>query len=259
MSSFDYFRLQGTVDELIKRQSSKSQQNKDWRLVNILPTNLEIWKQKNWDDKTTFVEKILGRETLIFPSHSFEEGDHLYVYFRTSSNTLIPFLEPYIVKGFLRDIKIGASVYRSTSGHLQVQASNWDMRGITLHNKIKVPLDVFYKGNLVAQLSANDGMSILGGSSSSLYFDNGREGLNFMDEISFSYSLPGLYDKEIFSIVLDDIHAQDVHLGVIQGGYNGPAPDTFAYSVNKPVWTGITYYVPTGRYNSRKTNPLAPF
>jgi len=257
--SFDYFHLRGTIDEVLRAQSAKNQCSKEWKIINMLPTNLELWSEKKWTGTAEPLTKIKARETLVFEPNKFSDGDQLYTYFRTPQGKLIPFLEPCSLRCIWKNVKLGAVVYRSTGGHLGEQASNWDMRGITLHNKMRIPLNVFYKGRLAAQISAYDGMSYMGGSASTVYFDNDRQGLNMWDKLTFSYSVPGLMNKELFTVTLDDVQMQDVHIGEVQGGETGPDPDTAAYSVDRPVWTGITYYIPTGRYNSRMTNPLAPF
>jgi hypothetical protein len=260
----DYTKLLSTIDEVMHRTSAVSQRNDNWRLVNMLPTDLDLWLEKRFEETTAFFESIKARETLIIDHWRIEDGDKLYVSFRTEDGRQIPFLEPYTFHDFSKTVNIGASVYRSTDGHLQTQASFWDMRGMWLENKIRVPLDIYYTPRkhglpirrLVAQVSANDGMNYMGGSSSSIYFDNNREGLNFGDELSFGYSV-GSTPKILYTVVLNDNYIQKIQIGAIQGCCSPPEPDTFAYSVDEPVWTGITYYVPTGNYETRKTNPYA--
>jgi len=255
--NFDYFHLRGTMDDVLRDRSARMQAGDEWTITNMLPTRLELWVEKRWSGDPKPFASIGPRETLKYSPSTFGNGDQLYTYY-ISENGKIPFLRPYVFRDIWKNIRLGDVTYRSTDGHLQTQASNWDMRGVWLHNKTAVPLDIYYKGRLAAQVFANDNMNYLGGSASSVYFDNDRQGLDFMDTITIKYSLPGK-SVYLYTIYLNDIQAQSINLGDVDGGIRGPDPDTFAYSVDRPVWTGITYYVPTGRYNTRATNPLAPF
>ena len=172
---------------------------------------------------------------------------------------LIPFMQPYTIQSWQKDIRLGAVTYDTTDGHNITQASNWDMRGIWIRNRLPFPLDVYYKGNLMTQVFSYNGLEYMGGGASTIYFDNDRRGLNFMDEITFRYSLPGEKGKVLFSVVLDDEMCNEMFVGVVSGGIRGPDPDNAIYRINEPSYTGITYYVPIGGYESRATNPYAPF
>lgn len=257
--SVENFRLRGTQDDILRQRSAQAQRLNKWVLINMLPNHLVIYHQP-YLQEANYLTDLQSRQTLEYPYDKFGDRDVLYVFVRDESGKLHLFLEPYVMWNIWRMIQIGTVGYRSTDGHLQTQASNWDMRGVMLHNKTRFPLDVYYKGNLVAQMYAYDGMTYLGGSAASVYFDNDRQGLNFGDELTFRYSLPGEGNsKFLYSITLDDTQAQDIHIGDITGGIRGPDPDNAVYRVNEPVFTGITYYRPVGRYNSIATNPYAPF
>ena len=262
--AFDYFHLNSTIGDDLRKNSTQSQENKVWTIINILPIKLHLYREVAWTEEIIDLGIIQGRSKILFSPAQFNDGDKLLVVYEqsntsTSSNKeIIPFFEPYTLRPFYKDIYLGAVEYRSSDGHLQVQASNWDLRGVNLHNKLLVPIDVYYKGNLVVQMYGNDGMTYLGGSAATVYFDNNREGLNFGDALTFKLSLPN-DNTELFTVTIDDIHCQEIYIGTISCNFVGPNPDTFAYSVDRDVWTGITYYKPIGGYRTSPTNPYAPF
>ena len=159
-----------------------------------------------------------------------------------------------ILLGRNKDIRIGAVTYDTTDGHGILQTSNSDIRGITIKNCLPIPLDIYYKGNLIAQVFGYNGLGYKGGGASTIYFDNDRRGLNFMDEITFKYSLPGKEGKCLFSVILDDEMCNEMFVGVVSGGFLGPDPDNSIYSVDEPTYNGVTYYISNGNYESVATN-----
>jgi hypothetical protein len=235
-------------------KSIKLMVNTLWTIQNLLPIPLVLYKKSMAKGQMQRISVIDPRGTLKYPHNFFTDGDVLFTFYSDSmSHTLTPVLQPYLMRNTLRNIRLGTVEYSSTDGHLQTQASNWDMRGVWLHNKIGIPIDIFYKGNLVAQLHAYDGQNYLGGSRSSIYFDNDREGLDFMDSIEFRLSTPRFDFAKMFSINLTDIECQVIFIGTVSAGTKGPLPDFSVYRVDKPVLTGIPYYKPTGQYNSIST------
>lgn len=261
--SNDFLNLAWENGDVLRYQSSLNQANAKWKLINMLPTKLELWTKKEFSDKVNFLSKIKPHQTLHFHPSKISGGEELFVYYRhkdkNGKENLIPFMEPFTMRNWSKDIRIGAVVYSSTDGHGIVQASNWDMRGIWIRNKMPIPLDIYYKGNLMAQVFGYNGTNYIGGGASTIYFDNDRRGINFMDEIVFKYSLPGKEGKFLFSVVVDDEQCNEMLVGVVSAGFRGPNPDNSIYRIDEPDYTGITYYVPNGDYTSVATNPFAPF
>lgn len=263
----DYMHLRGQTDDVLRHQLAISQADRDWTIINMLPTKLVLWLEHYEDRVPCFFAEIEPNQTLKFPPNALADHDRLLVYYKhtegysrtAGDGTLIPFLQPHTIRAMWKTIRLGAVTYSSEGGQSEVQASHWDLRGIWLRNKLPIPLDVYYKGRLAAQLGGYNGMSYLGGGGSEVYFDNGREGLNFMDELIFRYSLPGEKAKYLFSVTIDDEQCLAMNIGVISAGMIGPDPDNAIYRVHKPVFTGITFYRPIGRGNSVATNPNAPF
>lgn len=258
---FDYRHLRGTNGDVLREKSKAFQQNKEWLLINKTPTSLHLYLEKWQSGNPQFFTILAPREKRKFSPETFQDRDQLYTYAQFPGTDLIPFLEPYMFREIHREVLLGAVEYNSLGGHVQEQASHWDVRGIWMKNMMNVPLNVYYKGNLAAQIGAEDGMSYMGGGSSQIYFSNGREGLNYGDVISFTYSLPRSNGGEVklFDVTIDDEQTLNVKIGTVSGGMTPPNPDNSIYMVDRPVHTGITFYRPTGSYNTRPTNPYAPF
>ena len=255
---FDYHHLRGLNGDVLRAVSATNQSQSLWTIKNMLPNDLVLWVEKYLSEYPKYFTTIKAQETLKFPSNTFSNRDQLYTYIRVGGR-LYPFLQPYMFRDIWRTIRLGAVTYDSEDGHGIVQASNWDMRGVWIHNRLPFPLDIYYRGLLVAQVSGYNGIGYMGGGASSVYFDNSREGLDFNDEIEFRYSLPGVEGKKIFSVKIDDEQCMSMYVGVVSGGMWGPNPDNAVYRVDKPSYTGITFYVPISGYHSRPTNPRAPF
>ena len=229
----------------------------------MLPVPFDLYKEDIMG-KVVQIRSIGANQRIRFAPSMFHDGDSLITVIQAGALPGIdklPFLEPITLNSSIKSIRLGAVTYdnANSSGQYLDHSTHWDMPGVWIVNKMRVPINIFYKGNLVAQLYADDGMNYLGGSASSLWFSNDREGLDFGDELKFSFAIPGWERKYLFTVPIDDNFAQTIYVGSVAAGMVGPPPDTYAYSVDQPVWTGITYYLPIGRGNTRATNPLAPF
>ena len=252
--SFEYSRLRDTNGDVLRNISAEMQRDVPWTLKNMLPVKLELWLEKYQSGDPRPFGILDEFETKVFPPSTFSVRDQLFTYIRVHGK-LYPLLEPYMFRDIWKTVRLGAVTYDSGAGHSVVQASNWNMRGVWIHNRIRVPLDIYYKGNLVAQVSAYNGIEYMGGGASSIYFDNNREGLNFEDEIEFRSSVPG-HNKKLFSVTLDDQQCTQMYVGTVSGGLWGPNPDNAVHRVHKPVFTGVGFYVPAGGYRTRLTDSL---
>lgn len=256
--NFNYRHLRGQNSDILQEVSAISQISVSWKIINMLPTKLVLWVEKYLSGEPKYFATIEPHAVLEYPPNTFSDQDQLYTYINISGK-LYPFLQPYTFREIWKTIRLGAATYSSEDGHAIVQSIHWAMRGVWIHNRIAYPLDVYYKGNLVAQVGGYNGIEYMGGGNSSVYFTNSREGLNLGDEIEFKYSLPGTEGKRLFSVILNDNSCVSIYVGVVSGGFRGPDPDNAVYRIDKPSYTGITYYENIDGYSTKATNPRAPF
>jgi len=280
----DYLSLRNQNGDTQRHLSVAAQRTSPWELINMLPVLVEIWVSRvqfhtqpqpnEPESPPVYVSSLIPNQRQKLPFTTLTEGDTLYVCVRDNTNTLLPLLQPYTVRNIWRAITLGSVEYSSDGGHNEVQASNWDLRGVWIKNRAFVPLNIYYKGRLAAQVFAHNGIGYMGGGASDVYFDNDREGLKFGDKIEFSFSVKGLEDKRMVAI-LDDTQALTVFVGKISGGdfkqgvhsdtarvglYAsawGPEPDFGVYRIAQPSFSGLTYYF-SGKeqYRTYPTNPM---
>jgi len=250
--SFDHQKLRTTYSNSQRELSAKYQVNDPYILQNLTPSVVTVL-YSSYKDQDCYPKPLTTIQPFSIqkvPPTSLSEGDTLFVSTKSSSGN-IPLMETYTVREFWKHIRIGAITYGSLSGRNEVMASNWDMRGVMIRNRLTVPLNVHYKGRLVAQMYGYSGIEYMGGGGSSLYFDNDREGLNMFDEIYFSYTIDGKtypYTKA----VLNDVQTREIFVGVISGGFWGPTNDSGVYKVDDPVYTGIVRFEQTAeQYRTR--------
>ncbi len=252
--SFTHNHLRSMNGDVQRQMAKISSRNHQWVLKNMLPSDLTLFCEKEGSGTPKFLTILNSHKTISFPPNTFADRDQLYVFIKQDGK-LILFTEPYMFREIWKNIVIGAATYNSDSGNGGVHATHWDMRGVWLNNFLRVPIDVYYKNSLVAQIGAYDGLTYHGGGSSSIYFDNSREGLDLGDKLVFRYN-NGL---RMFDIVLDDEQALSIDIGKVSGGQWGPSPDNASYRLGNYSYTGITYYDSISGYTSRKTNPYAPY
>lgn len=271
--SFQYRRLASTVGDELRHASTVAQKNVIWKFNNKLPSDFHLYMKPGStlmvNDIVYDMGKLPGDGTLKFAADTFKTGDLLIVLFKhLDQNDLAAgyknyqAMQPYSLREFQKEINIGDAVYTGQGHSPSEYLSPFNaLPGVWIHNKLLFPLNIYYEGHLVSQLGAYDGMTYLGGSRATIWFDNQRMGLGFESPITFAYSIPESEGTSefLYTVFLFDNKMRNISVGVINGNPDGPPPDTVAYSIDKPVHTGITYYIPTGNGQSRATNPYAPF
>ena len=244
----EYHSVSGTIDDVLRERSKVSQLHSKWILNNTLPFTINVYLNKAWSNYHKVFTTLKSHEKKEFNANLLQEKDVLYATHKNYEGKEVPLMESYEIKGYWKNICFGIVKYTSEIG-TRYHVSHADIGGVWLHNRMQIPLEIHYKGNLVAQICENDGLNYLGGSASSVYFDNSREGLRFMDELTIYSSL---HKKKLYTIKLVDNHMDNIYIGLINGSVDRPRNDTYAHSIDKPVYTGLSYYKPTGRYNSLK-------
>ena len=271
--TFDYRRLAGMMSDELIHASTVAQRNVIWKFNNKLPSDFHLYVKPGYtlmvNDVVNYLGKLPANGTLKFAPDTFKTGDLLIVVFKHLDQSDLSAgyknyqaMQPYSLREFQKEVNIGDVVYDggsvTPSSYLSSSSS---LPGVWIHNELLFPLDIYYDGQLVSQIGAYDGMTYQGGSMASIWFDNQRQGLKFEAPITLAYSIPKTpgTSRLLFSVFLFDNKMRNMYVGVINGNTDGPPPDTFAYSIDRPVHTGITYYIPIGNGQSRATNPYAPF
>jgi len=268
--TFEYRRLAGLMSDELRRDSAMAQKNIIWKFNNKLPTDFHLYVKPGYtlgvNDLVDYWGKLPANGTVKFAPDAFKTGDLLIVVFKyLNKNDLAKgyqnyqAMQAYSLLEYQKEINIG-DVVTDDSSSITHGTGN-PIPGVWIHNQLLFPLNLYYGGHLVSQLGAYDGLNYLGGSEATIWFDNQRKGLAFDAPITISYSLPesaGISETP-FSVFLYDVQIKNMFVGVINGNPAGPGPGGASYSIDEPVHTGITYYIPIGDGKSRATNPYAQY
>lgn len=252
----DFFRLNGVNGDYIRDASAISQKLKRWRLRNLLPVDIRIYVRNANTNNTHVLTDIPARGTHYVEPHEIRGGDELYTVYMDGAKP-IPIMDKFTVHDFHKYIVFGAIAY-APAHEIHTKCVNSDLNGVWIHNKFHFPIDVYYKGNLAAQIRGNNGLGYMGGGASDLFFDNDRQGLNFGDILTFKASLPGKLGREISSIQITDNRMAEMYVGIVNRGFViSHNPDNAVYRIDEPVYTGITFYKTGAGYQTIPTNPNA--
>lgn len=254
---FKYQNIATQNSDILRLQKSYNKRNDPWYFINAMPSILTIFR-KHHGGKANFLVNLQPNQILSFSPDMFQERDKLYTYYYKNKK-LIPFMEPYTIVLQSKTIKFGAVTYTSEAGRGGSQAGYFDIEGIWLNNRLPIPLDVYFRGNLVVQLYGYSGIDYMGGGASEVYFDNGRQGINYLDTFEFKYSLPGKEGLTLFTVTIDDVQCQKMFIGTVSSSDESPFPDNSVYRIQEPNYTAVTYFVPVGDGKSLMTNPNSPF
>lgn len=251
-----YQTLSSLISDTLRREQSFNIQNEPWYFINALPSLLTLFVKKYGSNDLIFLTDMKPHQIIKFKNDTFGEKDKIYTYYRLNNGKMIQFLESYTIWLYSKTIKFGAVTYSFGENYPN---SYYDIEGVWLNNKLPIPLDVYYKENLVAQLYPYNGLEYMGGGASELYFNNNGDGLKYLDRLEFKYSLPGSEGKKLFSVTLDDVKCNRLFIGTVSSSDDPPYPDNAVYRTQKPNYSALTYFKYVGDGQSIMTNPISPF
>jgi hypothetical protein len=256
-NSFKYQHLAQQNSDYIRLQESYSKRNEPWYFINMLPTTLQLYLKR--DGKINFLTEMKQNQTLKLQHDLFRDYDKIYTYYKLNNGKLISFLPTHRLFLNSKTVKFGAVTYSSEDGRDGgSQNGFYDIKGIWINNKLPFPIDMYYKGNLVVQFYGNKGLDYMGGGASEIYFNNGGDGLNYLDTLEFRYSMPD-NSKFLFKVIIDDVYCKKMFIGDVSSTPDAPFPDNSVYRLQEPNYTALTYFLPIGGGQSMMTNPTSPF
>jgi hypothetical protein len=242
----NYQSLSNTSGDAIQNERKECMRPLPWVIQNMLPSQFELYLIPRHCNYRTPLGPILSRETKVFAPDKFKDGDILMVMYRWNLDNLnlkhgLPqqgtqedhIMPNHVFHSAWKHIRLGDVNYESSRGR-ETKVLHSDISGVMLNNNLHFPLDVHYNGDLAVQLQAHDGMSYMGGSGSSVFFNNGGHGLRLGDKLTFKYSM---FDdrSEMYTITLIDNYTYDINIGVIGVGEPTVLPDIRKYTFNVPL------------------------
>lgn len=225
----DYEHLSGALGDYQRRIASIANEQKDWSLTNLLPTEVLLYKTD--DDKTippTFLVAIPPRQRILLPYNILSDGDVIYPYYKKAKKDVVAerLMDKYTIRSYYKDIRIGDVGYLTEGGGGEFQSLNHDISGIWIENKLPIPLALHYKGDLVMQLAGYDGKTYFGGSGAIAYFKGDTSnGVDYAGKVTVSYSLPGTETNPIvYTFTISDVNCKRIVIGIVNAGYQQPGP-----------------------------------
>ena len=229
MSSNPYSFLAGGQGDYMRGLSTYHQEKAVWKFKNNLPFDVYLFLQKKGLQYVEFAAKVPGQGEVAFKSHLMKPGDiiHTYWYYKDGVAPSTPppdyegflrIMPIYTLVGFAKTVTLGGAEYNTLMGNGEFKSSSMDISGITIYNRMFIPIDMYYKGQLVGTMKMNDGMSTLGGTQSGFLFRGALwNGINLGDKFTFKH-----LGKELFSVSISDKNCLEMFVGVVTAGYTDP-------------------------------------
>lgn len=229
MTSQPYSFLAGGQGDYMRGLSTYHQAGDVWKFKNNLPMDIYVFIQKFNTESVIFATKVDGRGEMSFKPKLLGPGDivHTYWYYRTGTPPAIPppsydgflrIMPPYTLTGFAKTIILGGAEYNTLMGNGEFKSSSKDISGIMIYNRMFIPIEMYYRGDLVATMKMNDGMTNLGGTQSGFVFRGSMwNGINLGDQFTFKFR-----DQELFTVTISDKNCLEMFVGVVTAGYTDP-------------------------------------
>ena len=246
-----YFAVSYDADRSQRIELLKGQ---PWTFVNLLPIKVSVYVYTPL--KTDLVGTINPRGRLVASQGcsgmELQGGYEIRVLYQPAGDQgpQYEITRPEFLFDDSRTVRIGDAVDEGRTNTL-TQRTHTDIMGIRVHNRLTIPLDIYFKGNKIAGIGGDDGTSApMSGSPGSVYLTNDGNGFKIGDELGFVFR----YNRVPYCIVkIHDNYMSDMYIGVISQHYVPTMQDTFSYRVDTPNVTGLTYYDQVTGYNSRPT------
>lgn len=234
------------------------------KFVNLLPMRVKIYAYRI--DKLDIIGSIEGHGGTL-EAKKTKSGmilglkDEIHVTYSPGGEKGPEYeiLEPIGLVDDAKTIRLGDVVYEEKTNTL-VQRSHSDISGIRVHNKVGIPVRIYYKGLRLALVHRNDGTGFQSGSSGTVYLNNDNQGFNIGDKLDLRFvfsaktSTPGREDGTMeipwCTVDIADNYMSDMYIGVINQHVTQPIQDMFSYRAGSPNFSGLKYLTGNKAYVS---------
>lgn len=219
-----YARIESYPSDISQKMSAFAQANDRWTFINRLPFDVELRGVPVFTTNELVIAKIPAYKnisTKIYANGTpLSDSDVLYV--KNDKGVLL--MPSYVLRDIWKRVDIGASSYDPLpggySGYVGGFAPDSSITGIYVHNYFLFPVDIYYRGQMIAQVHGYDnvGPSMLGGSKSVVYINYSWDGFRLGDIITFKISGTSII---LYEVQLMDLFQKDIQLGVINSAHDG--------------------------------------
>jgi len=205
-----------------------------WTLHNLLSTSISVYVMRIPGDNPTFVVNMRPNSTtcITHDSHGREiiPGATLAAY-NPQDNTL--YMEPYILHSSLPIIKIG-DVTLDEYGNVGFSNPYNSVNGLKIYNYLPYKVNIYYKGKVVGQISANKHVY-----APYIYFDNNFFSLSIGDWIGYAKCSDRIRQDDIKYTQIHSKYVKNMNIGKITGHATSQSIDyvDLASSVCKTIFS----------------------
>lgn len=235
-----------------ENHNSTINSNVPYTFENLLPLTLKLYAKK--DDFFAYITTLRPFEKIRSVFRLSPEMEIHATYFDNVKEYEI--LEPVFLRKDTRHIRFGDVQYDETN-NLLTQRTHSDLAGLRFHNRLGVPIEIYFiKGHkcdyshrplLLAKIGSNDGTTYHSGSPNSVYINNDYNGFNFGDEIEIKIGKSDICQQlKYCSIKITDNYASDVFVGVISQKYTIPVQDFYSYKIDNYNINAVQYIMNNG-------------
>ena len=234
-----HFNVGEDMDAVVRAKFLKG---RPYQFINLLPIPVTLYV--TLPVKLDLVGKIppFGKLTTAKTKSGMEiKGEQeLHVTYE-NGNITYEILRPVALFYDTRTIRIG-DIVQTSKDTTMVMRSHADISGIRIHNRIGIPLNITYHGNIIASVEKDDGTNFMSGAPNSVFINNDARGFIFGDTLSFSFRDGTKY----CDIIINDNYLTDIYVGVINQKFAEPIRDYYSYNMYLDI-NGLKYYENTGK------------
>ena len=152
------------------------------------------------------------------------------MYYDTTQQSYYEILRPFSLRDDTRYIEVGTVGYDYRQKN--AQNMNNDITGITFHNHIAIPINIYLGNKHLGYASKDDGFTRMGGSKNNVYLDNDNKGFRVGQTIKVELIKYGEY----LEFQIDDNFTTDVYIGLNKHAKGAVWPgndDRYAYRLGE--------------------------
>lgn len=238
-------------------------QGSPWTFINLLPIALKIYVYT--PIKIDILGEIPAQGKIVtkrtFSGMELQSGYEIHVLYAPSGKQGPEYeiMRPVFLFDDSRMIRIGDVMHEAKTNTL-TQRTHTDIMGLRIHNRMTLPLDIYYRGTKIGHVAGDDGTDApMSGSPGSVYLTNDSSGFRIGDKLEFVFPYTSSTGsgkssgaKRLYQITIHDNYMSDLYIGVINQHYVPTIQDMFSYQTDRPTITGLRYFDQITGYQSMK-------
>ena len=228
MSTVDYTILSQQPSDYITGKLEQVHVDTPWYLVNFLPLPVKLCIKRL--QTLILLREMPPRSQARIAPGSIQQGDVLHVFTSPEGKDGPDYeiMRPATLRLTARVIRIGDVTYSDVHSGSRFTASGPDINSVRIHNRLTIPLSVFYNGGRIARVNGDDGLGYMAGSTNNVYVTNAGWGFKLGDEITF---VMDFNKSKYVTATLTDNYTTDIYVGMITQDTQVPYPDIASYNI----------------------------